>query len=242
MYGSQTAFGFNEDTKRRVMSVSNRTGKTAAGSGLWNYARQPQYSKETQELMKLMMQESRLTSFQQRQLNDRMKKGDSLPLKCNPTSSDDQKAQPPAPAPIKALRVSGKPQLRSAELCRSGNAYEREKFRPRPIRDQEKEKRRLQNLLATGQDAPENKPQKRSAPTEPEPERDRFQEVLDEISERQQFLEDMAALGRGRQYEALISTEISQKIRELEIIDKDRSLELRKMMERKQEEEAAEKK
>lgn len=189
-----------------------------------------------------MMQESRLTSFQQRQLNDRMKKGDSLPLKCNPTSSDDQKAPPPAPVPIKALGVSGKPQLRSAELCRSGNAYEREKFRPRPIRDQEKEKRRLQNLLATGQDAPENKPRKRSAPTEPEPERDRFQEVLDEISERQQFLEDMAALGRGRQYEALISTEISQKIRELEIIDKERSSELRKMMERKQEEEAAEKK
>ncbi|KAK1155393.1 hypothetical protein AOXY_G27216 [Acipenser oxyrinchus oxyrinchus] len=223
------------------MSVSNRTGKTAAGSGLWNYARHPQYSKETQELMKLMMQESRLTSFQQRQLNDRMKKGDSLPLKCNPTSSDDQKAPPPAPAPIKSLGVAGKPQLRSAELCRSGNAYEREKFRPRPIRDQEKEKRRLQNLLATGQDAPENKPRKSSAPPEPEPERDRFQEVLDEISERQQFLEDMAALGRGRQYEALISTEISQKIRELEIIDKERSSELRKMMERKQEEEAEKK-
>ncbi|MGH0181335.1 UNVERIFIED_CONTAM: hypothetical protein FKN15_006495 [Acipenser sinensis] len=79
-----------------------------------------------------------------------------------------------------------------------------------PKGDQEKEKRRLQNLLATGQDAPENKPRKRSTPTEPELERDRFQEVLDEINERQQFLEDMAALGRGRQYEALISTEISQ--------------------------------
>ncbi len=34
-----------------------------------------------------MMNESKLTNFQQRQLRERVKSGDSLPLSCNPTTS-----------------------------------------------------------------------------------------------------------------------------------------------------------
>lgn len=49
---------------------------------------------------------------------------------------------------------------------------------------------------------------------------------MDEIEERRQFLEDMVTLGKGHQYQHLINTEISQKIRELEEIDRKRSEEL----------------
>ena len=40
------------------------------------------------------MQESRLTNFQQRQLSERVKTGDSLPLSCNPTTSDTGQKRP----------------------------------------------------------------------------------------------------------------------------------------------------
>uniref|UniRef100_A0A8C7CSW5 Uncharacterized protein n=1 Tax=Oncorhynchus kisutch TaxID=8019 RepID=A0A8C7CSW5_ONCKI len=142
------------------------SSRDQAGGGLWNCPRRTQCSKEIQDILKLMMQESRLTNFQQRQLNDKLK------------------------------------------------------------RDLEKEKRRLQNILATGQEEPRpSRPRNISLDQGPEEERDRFQEVLDEIEERKEFLEEMTALGKGRQYRNIINTEISQKIHELEVIDKARRAE-----------------
>uniref|UniRef100_A0A4W5MNY9 Si:dkey-43k4.3 n=1 Tax=Hucho hucho TaxID=62062 RepID=A0A4W5MNY9_9TELE len=211
-----------------MMETSSRD---QAGGGLWNCPRGTQYSKEIQEMLKLMMQESRLTNFQQRQINDKLKKGSALPLTCNPTSS----APPSLPKPkvIKNIttRTPAKPLRRTADNCSSGDNYTRERFRPRATRDLEKEKRRLQNILATGQEEPRpSHPRNISLDQGPEEERDLFQEVLDEIEERKEFLEEMTALGKGKQYHNIINTEISQKIRELEVIDKARSAELRTIM------------
>ena len=61
-----------------------------------------------------------------------------------------------------------------------------------------------------------------SANGKEEEEVDRFDEILQEIAERQQFLADMEKLGCRKNYENKILLEISQKIRELELIDKKR--------------------
>jgi len=95
----------------------------------------------------------------------------------------------------------------------------------------EKDKRRLQNVMAYGEDGKniEDVPrQKKPSPREmvQEKEVDRFDEVFQEIEERKAFLDEMEALGQGKQYRTIIATEISQKIRELELIDKERSKEL----------------
>ncbi|KAL1005824.1 hypothetical protein UPYG_G00064420 [Umbra pygmaea] len=204
-------------------------GKHPPG-GLWNSPQGTQYSKATQEMLKLMMQESRLTNFQQRQINDKLKQGAALSLTCNPTSS----APPPLPKPKIVMngptQTPFKPLRRTADKCSSGDNYTRERFRPSATRDLEKEKRRLQNILATGQE--EARPSRpRDIPLYQVPEeRDRFQEVLDEIEERRDFLKEMTSLGQGRQYQNIINTEISQKIRELEVIDKTRSAELTTLM------------
>ncbi len=50
-----------------------------------------------------------------------------------------------------------------------------------------------------------------------------FEIVLHEIKERQEFLNDMSLLGQEGQYKAIVSTEISLKIRELEDIDRERT-------------------
>ncbi|XP_023277880.1 UPF0193 protein EVG1 [Seriola lalandi dorsalis] len=199
------------------------SSQRTAGRGLWNNPKATPYSKETQDMLRLMMQESSLTNRQKKQINECLKNGAALPLPPDPTSSDS----PPQPKTSKSIqkRLPAKPQRRSAESCQSGNSYVREKFRPAPTRDLEKEKRRLQNILATGQEEPTAaSSQKVPACWKPDLiERDEYQEVLDEIEERRQFLADMASLGQEKQYINIINNEISQKIRELEILDKARS-------------------
>uniref|UniRef100_A0A3Q1J9S3 Uncharacterized protein n=1 Tax=Anabas testudineus TaxID=64144 RepID=A0A3Q1J9S3_ANATE len=79
-----------------------------------------------------------------------------------------------------------------------------------------KEKRRLQNILSTGHNKPPSSPNASTLIC--------FSfVVLDEIEERRQFLADMASLGQEKKYINIINTEISQKIRELETLDKARS-------------------
>ncbi|XP_059427289.1 UPF0193 protein EVG1 [Carassius carassius] len=182
------------------------------------------YRTETRQLIQMMMQESRLTDFQQRQINNQLKNGGALPLTFNLTPLEPSVQSEPRVTKVAAL--IGHQERRSAERCSAGDNYKREQFKPRAIRDQEKEKRQLQNLFSTGQKDVGPTHSQRDSTERKEKQIDRFQEVLDEIEERKQFLEDMTALGKGHQYQQLINTEISQKIRELEEIDKKRSEEL----------------
>lgn len=203
------------------------------GTGFWTSTKPPQYSKETQDLLKVMMQESKLTNFQQRQIKDQLQSGGALPVQCHPSTSSTQ-AKPPVSSSRKAKAsiINTRPSLRPAERCRAGDAYMREKFQPRATRDLNKEKNRLQNLMATGKELPDI-PQVPPPQTEDDKEeRDRFDELVAEIQERWDFLEEMEALGRGKQYFNIINTEISQKLREMEIIDKQRSSELREALQK----------
>ncbi|KAH0616900.1 hypothetical protein JD844_028357 [Phrynosoma platyrhinos] len=217
-----------------TMTSQERTIPTVAkGTGFWHVPTVTKYSQETQELLKVMMQESKLTNFQQRHLVNCMKRGDSLPPHCNPTSSREPQIPKSASPPKAFLSISpyGRPHLRPAEICRAGDAYAREKFRPQATRDLEKEKERLQNIFATGKDKIRKKPQKQPVKVEEDvPEPDRFDELVNEVEDRQKFLAEMEALGKGKSYHGIILTEISQKLREMEIIDKQRSAELKEAM------------
>lgn len=96
----------------------------------------------------------------------------------------------------------------------------------------EREKQRLQNILATGKDVVEHRVKQILVQTKEEetPELDRFEELVNEVQERREFLAEMEALGQGKKYQRIISTEISQKIREMEITDKKRSEEVKEIM------------
>ncbi|XP_069824990.1 UPF0193 protein EVG1 isoform X2 [Dendropsophus ebraccatus] len=214
------------------MSQKDGNVQVPMGSGFWTSSKPPQYSKETQDLLKVMMQESKLTNFQQRQIREQLQSGGALPIQCHPSSSNTQtKAPVTAPRPAKASITKTRPSLRPAERCRAGDAYTRERFQPKATKDLNKEKNRLQNLMATGKELPDvtqvSAPQTEKDDWE---ERDRFDELVAEIQERWDFLAEMEALGRGKQYYNMINTEISQKLREMEIIDKQRSSELQEAL------------
>ncbi|XP_042324590.1 UPF0193 protein EVG1 [Sceloporus undulatus] len=216
-----------------MASQERTTPAVAKGTGFWHVPTVTKYSQETQELLKVMMQESRLTNFQQRHLVNCMKQGDSLPLRCNPTSSKEPQI-PKSVSPSKdflSISPYGRSHRRPAEICQAGDAYTREKFRPQATRDLEKEKERLQNIFAKGKDKIRKKTQKQPVKVEEDvPELDRFDELVNEIQDRQKFLAEMEALGQGKSYHGIILTEISQKLREMEIIDKQRSAELKEAM------------
>uniref|UniRef100_A0A3B5APY8 Uncharacterized protein n=1 Tax=Stegastes partitus TaxID=144197 RepID=A0A3B5APY8_9TELE len=181
------------------------SSQSTAGRGLWNNPRVTQCSKEAQDMLRREMMPMLIFHYRA-----------ALPL-----TSDPPLSSPPNKSVQK--RLPGLSQKRSAESCRSGNSYEREKFCPGPTRDLEKEKRRLQNILATGkEEASAASSQKAATCRDPEVLRLNIFSfvVLNEIEERRQFLADMASLGQEMNYISIINTEISQKIRELEALEK----------------------
>jgi len=203
--------------------------------GFWSTAPKGPVSKETQELLKVMMAESRLTAFQRRQLAEAAKSGGSLPSKCDPTSSAPAKQQE-VPKPVKEHIINPRNCDRGIrlqeEIVQSG-AYDREQYRTIPcsIRT-DKDKEKFANMMAYGMDLD---PNKKARPRTPSPvpleeEKDRFQELVEEIQERKEFLDKMTSLGQGKQYKTLIQTEISQRIREMEVIDRQRTLQLQSAM------------
>ncbi|NXF02647.1 EVG1 protein, partial [Smithornis capensis] len=157
--------------------------------------------------------------------------GDALPIQWPPTYSKQPVPTSSLPA-CQPSRLPARPHRRPAKVCQAGDAYIREKFKPQPTRDLEKEKRRLQNILATGKDEVEDEVEQvlvqRKEQETPEP--DRFEELVNEVQERREFLAEMEALGQAKEYQGIVLTEISQKMHEMEIIDKKRSEEIRKIM------------
>ncbi|XP_021543389.2 UPF0193 protein EVG1 isoform X1 [Neomonachus schauinslandi] len=214
------------------MASQERVEAVTKGTEFWRGPKPGTYTPGTCELLRVMMKESKLTNFQQRHIMDTMKRGDTLPLRCSPTSS--QRILPskqPASAIYLPPILAARPHLRPASLCQARGAYSREPFRPQAPRDLEKEKRRLQNIFATGKDSEERK--RKPPPVQQEdsaPEPDRFEELVKEIQERKEFLAGMEALGQGRQYRGIILAEISQKLREMEDIDRKRSEDLGKAL------------
>ncbi|XP_036720810.1 UPF0193 protein EVG1 isoform X6 [Balaenoptera musculus] len=173
------------------MASQERVETVTKGTAFWRCPKPATYAPETCELLR---------------------GGDTLPLQCSPTSSQrvlpsKQPASPTYLPPILAVRSH----LRPASMCQANRAYSREQFKPQATRDLEKEKRRLQNIFATGKEPAERKRKPPPVRQEnPAPELDRFEELVKEIQERKEFLADMEALGQGRQYRGIILTEISQ--------------------------------
>uniref|UniRef100_A0A8C5ZQK8 Chromosome 22 open reading frame 23 n=1 Tax=Marmota marmota marmota TaxID=9994 RepID=A0A8C5ZQK8_MARMA len=193
------------------MASQNRMEAVTKETAFWRCPKSAVYTPETRKLLK---------------------GGDPLPLQCNPTSSQQgspSKQLPPATHLPPTLVARSR--LRPASMCRANGAYSREQFKPRATRDLEKEKQRLQTILATGKDPAEWK--RKAAPVrqqDPAPEPDRFEELVKEVQERKEFLDAMEALGQGKKYQGIILAEISQKLREMEDIDRRRTEELREAL------------
>jgi len=122
--------------------------------------------------------------------------------------------------------------VRSKEQMEAMGAFVKPEYVPaRGSTRSAREKEKLANIMAYGKDQPRIPMKNIQVRLEsPEPEPDRFDELQSEVRERQDFLKEMEQMGKGGEYRGMIAAEISQKVREMELIDKKRTAELQNLI------------
>ncbi|KAI5729555.1 hypothetical protein M8J76_003844 [Diaphorina citri] len=203
-----------------MMDYSNyNTAPTVyRGTGMYTHHK-PDQSIESKQFIKELIRESQLAHVHRKFMETIVENGKALP----PLRSDSGTKR----KDVKVLRPSysgGKMGKRMQNDIRNSGAYEIEPYVPRcPQTNVEKEKARLQSLMAYGKvtlpeplvkPKPRSKQKKEHLPSLEE----RFQIVLKEIEERSSFLNEMADLGQAEQYRAKMQSEISERVRELELL------------------------
>ncbi|XP_014228757.1 UPF0193 protein EVG1 [Trichogramma pretiosum] len=197
--------------------------RVGIGVGAFHNPPRASYSDETQNLIKVLMEESKLSMMQRKSIQDVLNKGAPLP--------------PPQPKTTKPNNYANQAQVqypsvwkrRSREIIASSGAYEREQYRrTSPLPNKDRQKRHLACMMAYGKDMPPTPRQqgympKPRKPLQLEPNEDPFKDVVRGIQERIEFLHDMECLGLGKKYRPIMHQEIAQKIRLIESMDKDRS-------------------
>ncbi|CAF2357762.1 unnamed protein product [Rotaria sp. Silwood2] len=197
--------------------------------GLWN-TRRIQHSNEETRSVKTLMNEARINNFQYSQLTSNMLRGASLSTKSETLSMQSKPLINKRVKPVRPSKASQPTGLRTYNDIVNSDAYTQPDYHPRPIKirtDQEKD--RLAHLMAYGID-PTKMVYKTIECPPPTREIDRFDELVLEIEERKQFLDQMTSLGKRKEYQQVISNEISDKIREMEQIDRQRSKALEKRL------------
>ncbi|KAI4456549.1 hypothetical protein MML48_8g00007059 [Holotrichia oblita] len=172
-----------------------------------------QYSQETKNYLKLLMDESRLNNNIRQKINYALRDGDPLP---NLHSSRSDRGRRIERQPPVLFRPGSSRRRTYSEIINSG-AYERDKFVPdRTKEDREILKTRLQNIMANGKESLK-KPvvQKIETKAKDKPEMNKFDELKQEIEERQIWLKEMEEIGEGHKYREVINLQIQARLREL---------------------------
>ncbi|XP_020292054.1 UPF0193 protein EVG1 homolog [Pseudomyrmex gracilis] len=203
--------------------------RVGLGVGAFHNPPIAKYSEETRNLIKLLMEESKLTMLQRKTIQNAVDNGEPLPLSVERTRKKDDKIEDNG----HLLKSNSAWRRRSQETIISSGAYEREQYRrTTPLLDKDKQKRHLACMMAYGKDMPAtphgpkilHRPRREPQPIETA---DLLNDLVQGIRERMDFLRDMESLGMGKKYRTIIQQEIAQKIRLIESLDKSTSDELR---------------
>ncbi|XP_074127780.1 UPF0193 protein EVG1 isoform X4 [Sminthopsis crassicaudata] len=219
-----------------AMAAKGKSGAVAKGTGFWQ-APQTTYTPETCQLLKVMMEESKLTNFQQRQLMDSVKRDTEKEKErlqdifTNGKEAIEKRKKKQSARQAKPLPSDPEPDR--FEECKALGARSGLWGVPGPSPGPPGASIPLRTRGGTGEgagcDGAPLPPQRGSSPASKQfragPERwpglgsstptcQRMSlvssAVVKEVRERQEFLAEMQALGQGKQYRGIILTEISQ--------------------------------
>ncbi|XP_015182258.1 PREDICTED: UPF0193 protein EVG1 homolog [Polistes dominula] len=204
--------------------------KVGMGVGAFHNPPRAKYSEETKNLIKLLMEESKVGMSQRKIIQNAIDKGESLPPPHKSIGDTTKSKEPQVVFPSLWKK-------RSQSMILGSGAYEREQYRrTAPLPNKEKQKRHLACLMAYGKDMPETPHGPKilhRAKREPRSnQEDNFEYVIDGIRERIEFLNDMECLGLGKKYRPIIQQEIAEKIRFIKSINNDKSAEVLKELEK----------
>ncbi|CAH8862885.1 unnamed protein product [Trichobilharzia szidati] len=231
-----------QENKAKKLSRLPRPQKRSKSLIELSGAYEPERYRPPPELVK----ESQLANSYRQSIKAAIKNGESLGDNVTKVHKNLKKAGQENKA--KKLSRLPRPQKRSKSLIELSGAYEPERYRPPPVglNTGPSEKLRLAHLMTYGEE-PTVKSLKNDQikdgrleylsrrilkypkvtgdddddghDNQSENCKDRFEELMDEVNERREFLAQMENLGRVKEYRATIETEISQLIREMEEID-----------------------
>ncbi|KAL5292813.1 hypothetical protein ACFFRR_011530 [Megaselia abdita] len=190
--------------------------------GLFHNPPKIEYSKETTELIKLMMEESRLSMMLQKQINYHLRNGEPLPVKSPEKKKSNMDENARALEIMKRARVAKRKSLDS--IIASG-AYDQQPYRPKPNGKfpSEKAKKDLQEKMSgirisTGGFKPTRRPSQQEF--EVLGDEERINEMLEQIEERAEWLAEMEELGEGKKYRDEIRNQIADKLRAIKMIER----------------------
>ncbi|CAF2127017.1 unnamed protein product [Rotaria magnacalcarata] len=203
-------------------------------TGPRNNKRRPHNNTQRTRIDKTLDDDARINNFQFSQLTSNMLRGASVSTNYDMSSIYSRTPMTKRVKPIRPSKTSEPTGLRTYNDIVNSGAYAEPDYQPRPIKTRtDQEKDRLAHLMAYGVD-PTKVIYKQVEYSPPPREIDRFDELVLEIEQRKQFLEQMTSLGKRKEYQQVISNEISDKIREMEHIDRQRSKALEKRLKEQQ--------
>ncbi|XP_030760632.1 UPF0193 protein EVG1 homolog [Sitophilus oryzae] len=170
------------------------------------------YSPETHNFLKVLMEESRMSAMQRRKVDYILRNGEPLP------PLQRKMSRPKNNIPEVTIRP-GSSKRRSREAILLSGAYEKDIFRPiKPGMDREREIEKLANKMAYREDVhvTKSKVLKKLEKEKVELAANRFDQLVQEIKEREEWLKEMDELGEGNKYKLIIEQQIQNKVREMD--------------------------
>ncbi|CAG9865275.1 unnamed protein product [Phyllotreta striolata] len=153
--------------------------------------------------LKLLIEESKMASMMRKKENYNLRSDEEAP---------ESVREPKYPVTIRP----GSSKKRSMQTIVESGVYERERFKPaRPAVDREKEKEKLQNKMAYNSEIKFERKRaiEKRVRRETAKEPNRFDQLVEEIKERENWLKDMERLGEADKYRQVIENQIQEKIR-----------------------------
>ncbi|XP_045476428.1 UPF0193 protein EVG1 homolog [Harmonia axyridis] len=170
------------------------------------------FNPETKNYLKILTDESKMAIAQRKKSEYNLRDYESTPTPRRKT----KKRFP------KVVIRPGSSKRRSYDSIVQSGVLQREPFVPKPIVNREAEKKRLQDSMTYGKEGPP-KPVVKKPAKKPEKFRplNRFDQLVQEIRDREDWIAEMAQLGQDKKYKEIIDLQIQERIREMNKLDLD---------------------
>ncbi|XP_076291316.1 UPF0193 protein EVG1 homolog [Lasioglossum baleicum] len=133
------------------LEMDRKYQRVEMGAGAFHHPPKAKYSDETKNLIKLLMEESKVTMMQRKFIQDAVDRGEPLPLSLERSNKKADKHDSQYQVLMPTIWKK-----RTQDMIVKSGAYEREQYtRIGPLPNKEKQKRHLACMMAYGKDMPE---------------------------------------------------------------------------------------
>ncbi|XP_067642989.1 UPF0193 protein EVG1 homolog [Eurosta solidaginis] len=216
--------------KNDVEGANSKIQNSEDKAILWPSERIPQgglfhtpkieYSKETADLLQVLMAESKMSMMMRKKINYHLRNGEPLP-KPEPPSIN---IKDPDTAALEILRRAHLAKRKSLEQILASGAYDPISYRPRPTNRMptEEEKKLLQEAMSGMRLAETTLKAKRKPRIRKDAnatEENIIDELLEQINERANWLAEMEELGEGKRFRNEVREQIAERLRHIKALE-----------------------